>query len=132
MFFKKITDLFNPRSPRVLLGTITDGDARRALLAGKKMSVPVTRVMLGLAQIEQLEHFVIQKRQLSSVYAEWLDDYADIRFFSEPAKARSNYWLNAIFLPNRESRDDLLKRANECGVMTRPMLLAWQFNHDNR
>ena len=66
-------------------------------------------------------HFVIQKRQLSSVYAEWLDDYADIRFFSEPAKARSNYWLNAIFLPNKESRDDLLKRANECGVMTRPM-----------
>lgn len=29
----------------VLLGTITDGDARRALLAGKKMSVPVTMVM---------------------------------------------------------------------------------------
>ena len=88
---------------------------------GFNYRLPNLNAALGLAQIERLEHFVLQKRQLSSVYAEWLDDYADIRFFSEPAKARSNYWLNAIFLPNKESRDDLLKRANECGVMTRPM-----------
>ena len=64
---------------------------------------------------------MLQKRQLSSVYAEWLDDYAGVQFFSEPANARSNYWLNAILLPDRSTRDDILSKTNQLGVMTRPM-----------
>ena len=34
--------------------------------------------------------------------------------------ARSNYWLNAIILPDRKARDEFLKATNEAGVMTRP------------
>ncbi|MHC8865848.1 LegC family aminotransferase [Arenicellales bacterium IMCC57338] len=88
---------------------------------GFNYRLPNLNAALGLAQIEQLEHFVLQKRQLSSVYAEWLDDYADIRFFSEPAEARSNYWLNAILVSDRSTRDDILSKTNQLGVMTRPM-----------
>ena len=88
---------------------------------GFNYRLPNLNAALGLAQIERLEHFVLQKRQLSSVYAEWLDDYADVQFFSEPAKARSNYWLNAILVPDRSTRDDILSKTNQLGVMTRPM-----------
>lgn len=88
---------------------------------GFNYRLPNLNAALGLAQIEQLEHFVLQKRQLSSVYAEWLDDYAGVQFFSEPANARSNYWLNAILVPDRSTRDDILSKTNQLGVMTRPM-----------
>ena len=88
---------------------------------GFNYRLPNLNAALGLAQIEQLEHFVLQKRKLSSVYAEWLDDYAGVQFFSEPANARSNYWLNAILLPDRSTRDDILSKTNQLGVMTRPM-----------
>ena len=88
---------------------------------GFNYRLPNLNAALGLAQIEQLEHFVLQKRKLSSVYAEWLDDYAGVQFFSEPAKARSNYWLNAILVPDRSTRDDILSKTNQLGVMTRPM-----------
>ena len=88
---------------------------------GFNYRLPNLNAALGLAQIEQLEHFVLQKRKLSSVYAEWLDDYAGVQFFSEPANARSNYWLNAILVPDRSTRDDILSKTNQLGVMTRPM-----------
>ncbi|MBN1183498.1 MAG: DegT/DnrJ/EryC1/StrS family aminotransferase, partial [Bacteroidales bacterium] len=40
--------------------------------------------------------------------------------------SRSNYWLNAILLKDRNERDEFLKFTNEHGVMTRP---AWRLMH---
>ena len=40
---------------------------------------------------------------------------------TEPIDAVSNYWLNAIILPNSETRNEFLKATNEAGVMTRPI-----------
>jgi len=45
-----------------------------------------------------------------------------IKFFTEPKYAHSNYWLNVILLENRKERDAFLKYTNEKGIMTRP---AW-------
>ena len=41
----------------------------------------------------------------------------------EPKQARSNYWLNALIMPDRETRNGFLEASNNAGVMTRP---AWQ------
>ena len=35
--------------------------------------------------------------------------------------ARSNYWLNAVTLPDRKTCDEFLKATNEAGVVTRPI-----------
>lgn len=93
--------------------------------AGFNYRMPNLNAALGCAQLEVLEKFISQKRELASKYQEFFagSDYA---FIVEPDYAKSNYWLNAILCPDKESRDVLLKETNSAGVMTRPI---WQLMH---
>ncbi len=75
---------------------------------------------LGLAQLEQLEDFVNNKRETASKYLAFCEEQ-NISFFKDREDEKSNYWLNAIILENREQRDAFLKESNESGVMTRPI-----------
>ena len=83
--------------------------------------LPNLNAALGLAQIAQLDAFVTQKRELAKYYSEWLGQWPQAIVFMEPDGARSNFWLNAISLPDQDVRDEVLRRTNEFGVMTRPM-----------
>ncbi|KMJ53602.1 aminotransferase DegT [Vogesella sp. EB] len=87
---------------------------------GYNYRLPNLNAALGCAQLEQLESFVTSKRQLAARYAEALKN-SDLRFVSEPADCRSNYWLNAVLCDDHEHRDALLKETNAQGVMTRPI-----------
>jgi aminotransferase in exopolysaccharide biosynthesis len=75
---------------------------------------------LGCAQIENLDFFVEEKRKLAEKYYEFFKTKG-IHFFTEPKDSKSNYWLNAIILEDKQQRDELLKYTNENGVMTRPI-----------
>jgi perosamine synthetase len=75
---------------------------------------------LGVAQIEQLPGFIESKRKLAKDYSLFFDNL-DINFINEPENARSNYWLNAVLLKDREERDEFLEFTNDNGVMTRPV-----------
>ena len=88
---------------------------------GFNYRLPNLNAALGLAQMAQLAGFVAKKRNLAKYYSKWFDEWLQDRFFTEPAQARSNYWLNAILLPDRAARDEFLGRTNDCGIMTRPM-----------
>ena len=50
-----------------------------------------------------------------------LKNIPDIEFFTEPENTRSNYWLNAVLLPNREEQQAFLQYTNDNGIMTRPI-----------
>lgn len=89
---------------------------------GYNYRMPNLNAALGCAQLEQLDAFISEKRQLAADYAECLAG-SDLMFFAEPEGCRSNYWLNAVVCENREQRDRLLRVSNEQGVMTRPI---WQ------
>ncbi|MBR1626130.1 MAG: LegC family aminotransferase [Bacteroidales bacterium] len=80
---------------------------------------------LGLGQIENCEKFVLIKRELVEKYKEFFAK-TDVKFFTEPKDCRSNYWLNAIILKDREERDKFLTYTNDNGVMTRPI---WVLNN---
>lgn len=80
---------------------------------------------LGLGQIENCEKFVLIKRELSAKYKEFFSK-TDVEFFSEPKNCRSNYWLNAIILKDRQERDKFLTFTNDNGIMTRPI---WVLNN---
>ena len=55
-------------------------------------------------------------------YAEFFSDEPyGIRFMAEPIECRSNYWLNAILLPDKDARQKFLQFSNDNGVMTRPV-----------
>jgi len=88
---------------------------------GFNYRLPNLNAALGCAQMKQLDRFVSEKRQLGAHYDEWLEDWPQARFFSEPPNSRSNYWLNAILLNDFDARDEFLDRTNRLGVMTRPM-----------
>ena len=42
-------------------------------------------------------------------------------FFTEPEYCRSNYWLNAVILKNKEAQLKFLEYTNDHSVMTRPI-----------
>ena len=88
---------------------------------GFNYRLPNINAALGCGQLEQLVGFIARKRTLAHRYQDWFDNVLEAECFSEPFGARSNYWLNAILLENRNMRDNFLKYTNDSGVMTRPM-----------
>ncbi len=93
--------------------------------AGFNYRMPNLNAALGCAQMEVLETYLIQKRELANRYKEFFAE-SDFQFVVEPEYAQSNYWLNAVICPSVAARDVLLKQTNESGVMTRPI---WQLMH---
>lgn len=83
--------------------------------------MPNINAALLLAQLEQLNEFLKQKKELSKKYKKFFKDYKDIQFVEEPKDCNSNYWLNAIILKNKKQRDKFLKTTNQHQVMTRPI-----------
>lgn len=87
---------------------------------GYNYRMPNLNAALACAQLEQLDFFIEKKRELARCYQKFFEPF-DIPFVHEPRHARSNYWLNSIILPDRETRDEFLKATNEAKVMTRPV-----------
>lgn len=91
---------------------------------GYNYRMPNINAALGCAQLEQIDRFLESKRATAAAYADFFASEPDgIRFMKEPTDTRSNYWLCAIRMPDRESRDAILEYTNAHGVMTRPV---WQ------
>ncbi len=87
---------------------------------GFNYRLPNINAALGCAQLEQLEGFVSNKRELAAAYAAHLAG-SELQFVTEPPGCRSNYWLNSVICSDRAHRDALLKSTNDRGVMTRPI-----------
>ncbi len=87
---------------------------------GFNYRMPNINAALACAQLENLENFVLKKRELASIYADFCETN-EIEFVSEPEDSRSNYWLNAVICKDLSERDELLKRSNEKNVMMRPV-----------
>jgi len=75
---------------------------------------------IGVAQMEQLDLYIQNKRDTASVYKTFFDNL-NIQFIAEPGNSKSNYWLNAILLQDKKERDGFLEYSNRYGVMTRPV-----------
>ena len=88
---------------------------------GFNYRMPNLNAALACAQLERAEEFVLNKRGTAKLYQEHFAK-TPIKFLQEPAGARSNYWLNAIFLKDSTERDLFLKECHARGVRTRP---AW-------
>jgi len=91
---------------------------------GFNYRLPNLNAALGCAQMEQLPGFVANKRSLAERYRQAFQGMAGIRLFTEPAFAKSNYWLNVLLLEkeNAFERDRILELTRTSGMMTRP---AW-------
>lgn len=92
---------------------------------GFNYRMPNLNAALGCAQIEMLEQYLLQKRELANQYQRFFAA-SDVKFVIEPKYAQSNYWLNAIICSDPQQRDELLQQTNAAGVMTRPI---WKLMH---
>ncbi|MCK8064983.1 LegC family aminotransferase [Vibrio sp. 1CM7H] len=92
---------------------------------GFNYRMPNLNAALGCAQMEVIEQYLKQKRELAECYSEFFKG-TGFKFVTEPDYAQSNYWLNAIICPDKESREQVLTDTNSSGVMTRPI---WQLMH---
>lgn len=76
---------------------------------------------IGCAQMEYIDEIIKNKRETAALYKDFFEKIG-IPFFEEKKDCYSNYWLNVVFLENREERESFLKYTNDHKVMTRP---AW-------
>lgn len=91
---------------------------------GYNYRMPNINAAIGCAQMESLDDFVKNKRATAKIYSDFFcQEYQDVQFVAEPVSAYSNYWLNAILLPNKDEQQRFLEYSNDNGVMTRPV---WQ------
>jgi perosamine synthetase len=87
--------------------------------------MPNLNAALGLAQLQQLPHFLENKRQLAGQYRRWAATQS-VTFVDEAANSRANFWLNGLLLEDEAQRDAFLSFSNDNGVMTRPL---WDLLH---
>lgn len=88
---------------------------------GYNYRMPNINAALGCAQLENVDKYIADKRETAKIYQEYFEKISDIQFFVEPENCFSNYWLNAVILPNKEAQQAFLQETNDNKVMTRPI-----------
>lgn len=88
---------------------------------GYNYRMPNINAALGCAQLENLDKYIENKRELAKIYEEFFKNIPDVQFFTEPEDCRSNYWLNVVILKDRAAREEFLEYTNDNGIQTRPI-----------
>jgi perosamine synthetase len=94
-------------------------------MVGYNYRMPNLNAALLLAQLENLEVFLKNKRETALAYEDFFSD-KDFHFIKEPENSKSNYWLNTIILKDKKHRDLFLEETNSNGIGTRPI---WTLMH---
>ena len=96
---------------------------------GYNYRMPNLNAALGCAQLEQLPIKISAKRELFGQYQIAFERITGVSLMSEPAKCKSNYWLQTLLLnpENANLRDEVLRKTNAAGYMTRP---AWMLMNE--
>ncbi|MEI8395102.1 MAG: LegC family aminotransferase [Rhodospirillaceae bacterium] len=94
---------------------------------GWNYRMPNLNAALGCAQLERLDFFLDAKRRLAARYRDRLAGLPGLKVVAEPAGCVSNYWLNAVLVPDAAARDALLAACHAEGLQARP---AWGLMHE--
>ena len=86
---------------------------------GYNFRMPNVNAALLCAQLEQLDDFLKNKRELAQQYANFFNRSPIYRREMENTKA--NYWLNCIEFENLNERNSFLDEANDHGIHCRPI-----------
>ncbi|MEN8376721.1 MAG: LegC family aminotransferase [Gemmatimonadota bacterium] len=90
---------------------------------GYNYRMPALNAALGCAQLDRLGEFLAAKRELAERYSAAFAEIDGVSVMAEPPHAESNYWLNALILPDVEGLlEDILAHNHAAGYRTRP---AW-------
>jgi len=88
---------------------------------GYNYRIPNINAALACAQLEQLDAFVKDKREIAETYHHHLEKLTGISSIKEISSSFSNYWLNAVMLNSRQKRDEFLEYMSSKDIMVRPV-----------
>lgn len=85
--------------------------------------LPNLNAAVGCGQLEKLDQFLAEKRQLAAKYRQQLSTIPGVEVMSDPPGTESNYWLVAIKLDKAlaAKRDELLDALHAAGLKCRPL-----------
>jgi len=89
-------------------------------MVGYNYRMPNLNASILVAQLEHLDNFISNKRNLAHKYETFFKSL-EYDFFKETENSKSNYWLNSIILKDKNQRDQFLEETNSKGIMTRPI-----------
>jgi len=76
---------------------------------------------LGLAQLEQLDHFVLRKREIGAAYGGAFSEVAQVQLPLETTSYADNiYWVFGMVLKDQRSAKQVMEKFREKGIGTRP------------
>jgi aminotransferase in exopolysaccharide biosynthesis len=87
---------------------------------GYNFRMPNINAALLLGQLEKLDEFLEQKRNLAERYAAFFETQKGVRFIKEPAKSKSNYWLCAVQFDEPSQQQEFLRAAHDRKILVRP------------
>ena len=87
---------------------------------GYNYRMPNLNASLVYAQIEQIDDFILKKRELHDQYQLLFDKYG-IELIKPPKGNKWNYWLNSIRLSNRKERNLFLEKSHKHLILNRPI-----------
>lgn len=87
---------------------------------GYNYRMPNINAALGCAQLENIDKILENKRKTAMAYRDFFSK-SEIKFFDEPKNCKSNFWLNAIILPNKDAQINFLEETNSNHIQTRPI-----------
>lgn len=91
------------------------------------LRLPNLNAALGVAQMNKLNSFLIEKRLLAKKYHIFASKTLKSPgvpppiLFKRPKNQQPNNWLNAFIFENQQQRDNFLALSNEQGIQTRPL-----------
>lgn len=74
---------------------------------------------IGLAQFEQIEKFINQKRNIANWYKKYLSN-VQVEFHNESEQVKHTYWMNSILVESQQTRENLREFLKNNGIETRP------------
>ena len=92
---------------------------------GFNYRMPNLNAALLCAQLEQLDQFLVNKRELAELYKDYFDKIG-VKFKWEKNHCEANFWLMCIQLESLEERNSFIEACISAGIMSRP---SWQLMH---
>lgn len=97
---------------------------------GFNYRLPNLNAALLCAQMEQLERFLLEKRNRAKAYSDFFQNNSAFKFREEQPNTQANYWLNCIEANNLEERNLFIEFALKNGISVRPIWnLLWKLPH---
>ena len=95
---------------------------------GYNYRMPNLNAALGVAQLEQLDERLKQKKVLFDTYADAFRGLSGAKLFRAPEVSKTNNWLVTILLEPSyaNERNHILQELNDSGIMARPV---WTLMH---